>query len=493
MNEKERQMALESVRGGLEALKKAFGLSDEQFEALEKFSGAESILKRDPGVKAATPSAAPAAPPPPAAPPAPGAPAPPAEATTKVEDDKAVEAAKAEEAKAAEAKKVEEAKAAEAKKADEAKAAEAKKAEEAKAVEAKKAEETKASEEAKKAEKPKAAAAPAGVAAAELAAEETALSDRASKLPEDHYKIAYSGTIREITLGNADKTETVGGATSLPFQLFEGDMPRKPLIAMDVLDVAPEEWPDSLARHFEGVLDNPVAWAQKCVNDYGAGAICLSMVSTDPNGMNRPSAEAAKVAADVINSIDVPIIIWGCDNAEKDTETLRDITAMIGDKKVCLAPLTDANYRSIGATAMAFQHPVVAASPIDVNLAKQLNILMENLGMHLDTVLIDPSIGALGYGIEYSYSVMERIRLAALTQQDDKLQVPFICNLGREVWKAKEAKLPSDDLIGDQENRGVLMEAVTASMMLMAGGEVMIMRHPKSIALIKSLINGLTG
>jgi CO dehydrogenase/acetyl-CoA synthase delta subunit len=504
MNEKERQMALESVRGGLEALKKAFGLSDEQFEALEKFSGAESILKRDPGVKAATPSAAPAAPPPPAAPPAPAAPAPPAEATTKVEDDKAVEAAKAEEAKAAEAKKVEEAKAAEAKKAeeakaaeakkaDEAKAAEAKKAEEAKAVEAKKAEETKASEEAKKAEKPKAAAAPAGVGAAELAAEETALSDRASKLPEDHYKIAYSGTIREITLGNADKTETVGGATSLPFQLFEGDMPRKPLIAMDVLDVAPEEWPDSLARHFEGVLDNPVAWAQKCVNDYGAGAICLSMVSTDPNGINRPSAEAAKVAADVINSIDVPIIIWGCDNAEKDTETLRDITAMIGDKKVCLAPLTDANYRSIGATAMAFQHPVVAASPIDVNLAKQLNILMENLGMHLDTVLIDPSIGALGYGIEYSYSVMERIRLAALTQQDDKLQVPFICNLGREVWKAKEAKLPSDDLIGDQENRGVLMEAVTASMMLMAGGEVMIMRHPKSIALIKSLINGLTG
>ena len=471
MNEKERQMALESVRGGLEALKKAFGLSDEQFEALEKFSGAESILKRDPGVKAATPSAAPAAPPPPAAPPAPAAPAPPAEATTKVEDDKAVEAAKAEEAKAAEAKK----------------------AEEAKAVEAKKAEEPKASEEAKKAEKPKAAAAPAGVGAAELAAEETALSDRASKLPEDHYKIAYSGTIREITLGNADKTETVGGATSLPFQLFEGDMPRKPLIAMDVLDVAPEEWPDSLARHFEGVLDNPVAWAQKCVNDYGAGAICLSMVSTDPNGMNRPSAEAAKVAADVINSIDVPIIIWGCDNAEKDTETLRDITAMIGDKKVCLAPLTDANYRSIGATAMAFQHPVVAASPIDVNLAKQLNILMENLGMHLDTVLIDPSIGALGYGIEYSYSVMERIRLAALTQQDDKLQVPFICNLGREVWKAKEAKLPSDDLIGDQENRGVLMEAVTASMMLMAGGEVMIMRHPKSIALIKSLINGLTG
>jgi len=286
---------------------------------------------------------------------------------------------------------------------------------------------------------------------------------------------------------------TVGGTNTLPFQLFEGDMPKKPLIAMEVLDVAPEEWPETLTRHFEGVLDNPVAWAQKCVNDYQAEAICLSLVSTDPNGMNSASADAAKVAADVINGVDVPIIIWGCDNAEKDTETLRDSTAMIGDKKVCLSPLTDTNYRTIGATAMAFQHPVVAASPIDVNLAKQLNILMENLGMQLDTVLIDPSIGALGYGIEYTYSVMERIRLAALTQQDDKLQVPFICNLGREVWKAKEVRLPSDNLIGDQENRGVLMEAVTASIMLMAGGEVLIMRHPKAIALTKSLVNGLTG
>ena len=164
---------------------------------------------------------------------------------------------------------------------------------------------------------------------------------------------------------------------------------------------------------------------------------------------------------------------------------------MVGEKKVCLAPLSDANYRSIGATAMAFQHPMVAASPIDVNLAKQLNILLENLGVPLESVLIDPSVGALGYGIEYTYSVMERIRLAAMTQQDEKLQVPIICNLGREVWKAKETKLPTDDLLGDQERRGVLMEAMTASCMLTAGGEVLIMRHPQAIALTKSLINGL--
>lgn len=140
---------------------------------------------------------------------------------------------------------------------------------------------------------------------------------------------------------------------------------------------------------------------------------------------------------------------------------------------------------------MAFQHPMVAASPIDVNLAKQLNILLENLGVPLSTVLMDPSIGALGYGIEYTYSVMERIRLAALTQKDEKLQVPIICNLGREVWKTKEVGLPTDALLGDQEQRGVMMEAMTAACMLLAGGEVLIMRHPRAINMTKSLINGL--
>jgi CO dehydrogenase/acetyl-CoA synthase delta subunit len=208
--------------------------------------------------------------------------------------------------------------------------------------------------------------------------------------------------------------------------------------------------------------------------------------------MNRPAADAAKTAAAVVEAVDVPVILWGCGNADKDTETLREVTAMVGDRKVCLAPLSDANYKSIGATAMAFGHPVVAASPIDVNLAKQLNILLENLGMQLDSVLIDPSIGALGYGIEYSYSVMERIRLAALTQKDEKLQVPIICNLGREVWKAKEVRLESDDMLGDQERRGVLMEAITASCMLMAGGEVLIMRHPQAVSLTRALIDGLT-
>jgi CO dehydrogenase/acetyl-CoA synthase delta subunit len=259
------------------------------------------------------------------------------------------------------------------------------------------------------------------------------------------------------------------------------------------MDVRPDNWPDTLTKYFDDVMDSPVDWAKKCVDVYKAEALNIWLNGTDPNGENRSAADAAKDAAAVIEAVDVPIIVWGCGNAEKDTETLREITSLIGDKKVCLAPLEDANYRAIGATAMAFQHPMVASSPIDVNLAKQLNILLENLGVPLGTVMMDPSVGALGYGIEYTYSVMERIRIAALTQKDEKLQVPIICNLGREVWKAKEAGLPTDEMLGDQENRGIMMEAITASCMLMAGGEVLIMRHPKAVNMTKALINGLAG
>jgi CO dehydrogenase/acetyl-CoA synthase delta subunit len=491
MNEKERQMALESVRLGLDALKKAYGLSDDQFDALTKFAGAEAILKREPVLAA---PAAPAA--------APVAPAAPAPVTDESAAKKAAEAAALEDAKKGEAaKKAAESKAAEETKQAEVakKAAEAAAAEEAKKIEAsKKAAEAKAAEATKKPAAPAekkapAAAAPvsAAVGAAALALEKAPLSERAAKVPEASYKQAYTGAIRQTVLGDAASGIKVGGESTLPFHLFEGAMPNKPMIAFDILDVKPDEWPDSLARHYQDVMDNPVAWAQKCVKEYGADAICISMVSTDPNGLNRPSGEAAKAAAEVVKNIEVPVIVWGCGNGEKDTETLREITSLIGDKKVCLAPLSDSNYRAIGATAMAFQYPMVAASPIDVNLAKQLNILLENLGVSLESVLIDPSIGALGYGIEYTYSVMERIRLAALTQKDEKLQVPFICNLGREVWKAKECRLPSDEMIGDQETRGILMEAITASCMLMAGGELMIMRHPRAVSLTKSLISGL--
>jgi len=492
MNEKERVMALAAMNQGLSALKKAYGLSDEQFAVITSFAGVHAILNREPEkAVAASAPAAPAAP-----------------AVTSSVDTAAAEAAKTKAAAEAKMKAEAQAKALE-EAAVQAKAKEAAaretavadttkaKAEQETAAQAKvqEAARLKADEVAKAAVQaavqPAASTASADLGVAALALEKTTLAERSTKVDEKFYKEKYTGVIRETVLGNGDHTITVGGGASMPFHLFEGKQPHKSLIAMDVLDSRPEDWPETLARHFTDVMDNPVAWAQKCIKVYGAEAINISLVSTDPNGMNRSAADAAKIAAQIIEAVEVPIIVWGCGNNEKDTETLRDLTSVIGNKKVCLAPLEDANYRAIGATAMAFQHAIVAASPIDVNLAKQLNILLQNLGVSLDTVLMDPSVGALGYGIEYTYSVMERIRMAALIQQDEKLQVPIICNLGREVWKAKETKLPSDAMIGDQEKRGIMMEALTASCMLLAGGEILIMRHPKAVAMTKALINGL--
>ncbi|XOF34400.1 MAG: acetyl-CoA decarbonylase/synthase complex subunit delta [Candidatus Electrothrix sp. YB6] len=492
MNENGRRAALESVNKGLEALKKAYGLSDDQFNALMNFVDAASVLGQAP-----KPYSRPAAP---SAPTAPAVEKPAADDAARAEVEAKAQAEAEEKAKAEAAAKAEVEKKAQAEAAAKAEAEEKAKAEAAAKAEAEKKAQAeaaaKAEAEAKAEDKAKAAsaaAAPSDLDAPVLAADETPFAERATKVPASSYSMGYSGAIREVTLGNGENTVTVGGSTSLPFHLFEGEMGNKPLIAMEVMDVRPDNWPETLSRHFDDVMDSPVDWAKKCVDVYKADAINIWLAGTDPNGANRPAADAAKDAAAVINAVDVPIIVWGCGNAEKDTETLREVTAQIGDKKVCLAPLEDSNYRAVGATAMAFQHPMVAASPIDVNLAKQLNILLENLGVPLDTVMMDPSVGALGYGIEYTYSVMERIRIAALTQKDEKLQVPIICNLGREVWKAKEAGLPTDDMMGDQENRGVMMEAITASCMLTAGGEVLIMRHPKAVNMTKSLINGLIG
>jgi len=366
------------------------------------------------------------------------------------------------------------------------------------APEPEKAAEPEAEKEARPVPEPavSAPAAPAGegvssVETAPLAREEAALSERAGDIPEDMYMEPCAGAIQECVIGDGDSAITLGGEKTLPFHTFEGEMGNAPKIAFEVLDSAPDEWPEPLVKYYSDVFNDPAAWAQKCVREFNAQSICLSLVSTDPNGANVSSADAAKVAQKVVESVDVPIVLWGCGNAEKDTETLREITGLTGTRKICIGPLSDANYRTLGATAMAFQYPVVASTPIDVNLAKQLNILLENLGVSLDHILMDPSIGAVGYGLEYTYSVMERIRLAALTQNDDKLSVPFIVNLGREVWKAKETKQPSDGMLGDQERRGVLMEAITASSLLFAGGELMVMRHPKAVSMTEALIEGL--
>jgi acetyl-CoA decarbonylase/synthase complex subunit delta len=309
-------------------------------------------------------------------------------------------------------------------------------------------------------------------------------------VPFEISKITYTGKIKEVKLGKGPKAVTVGGETAYPFYLFEGEMDHPPRIAMEVYDAAPEDWPEPALEPFHEVVKDPVAWSKKCVESYGAELIALQLVSTDPNGLNRPPEEAVETVKKVASAIDVPVIVWGSGNADKDTEVLRKVAEVCDGMNLIIGPVVEGNYKQVGAGAIGYKHTAIASTPIDINLAKQLNILLGNLGVPDEQMILDPTTGGLGYGIEYTYSVMERVRMAALTQQDERLQFPIICNMAKEVWKAKEAKTKTEEAptLGDAKKRGILMEAVTAIMLLLAGADVLVMRHPEAIKLVREMI-----
>ena len=307
-------------------------------------------------------------------------------------------------------------------------------------------------------------------------------------------KIKYTGRIKEVTIGTGPKAVKVGGESCYPFYIFEGEMPNPPKVAFEVWDHEPQDWQEWAVEPFKDVIKDPAAWAKKCIEIYGAELIALQLKSADPNGMDRDVEEVVTVVKNVVDAITVPLIIWGTANDEKDAALLRRVTEVCEGKNVAIGPVAEKNYKQIGAMAIGYNQVVMASTPIDVNLAKQLNILLGNLGVPDEKIVVDPTTGGLGYGLEYTYSVMERDRMAALTQEDAKLQYPVICNLAHEVWKTRETRLTKeeDPKLGDEKKRSILMEAITAMSLLMAGADIVVMRHPDSIALIKDMIGELT-
>jgi acetyl-CoA decarbonylase/synthase complex subunit delta len=305
-------------------------------------------------------------------------------------------------------------------------------------------------------------------------------------------KQTYNGKIATMCLGMGPTAVQIGGADAYPFHLFEGQMPNRPKIAMEVWDYDPAtDWPAAARAPFQEVLATPADWARKCVQEFGADLIVLQLKSTDPNGRDVSATRALETVLAVLAAIEVPLIVWGTANHQKDEEVLKGIAEKTQGKNIVLAPVEETNHKGLGAVALAYGHTVTASSPIDVNLAKQLNILLGNLGVAREKTLIDPTTGGLGYGLEYSYSVMERIRMAALTQEDEKLQMPLINNIGNEVWKTKEAgtSLAEAPAMGDPEKRAVLMETVSAVCYLLAGSDVVILRHPESVRLVRLFID----
>ena len=306
-------------------------------------------------------------------------------------------------------------------------------------------------------------------------------------------KETYSGKVYAVTIGTGDSAVTFGGENVLPFHSFEGNTPNRPLIAYEIQDVPPSDWPENVQKVFEGVSDDPVKWAKYCQDELKAKAIALRLIGTHPDRENRSAEDAAKTVKDVLAAINIPLIILGSNHAEKDSSILVAAAEAAKDRNCIIGKAQEANYKTIAAAAMANNHKLIAMSELDINLSKQLNILITQMGFDKERVITDPMCSALGYGLEYTYSVMERIRLAALTQNDVTMQQPLMGDVGMYVWKVKETTASEADLPqwGAAEERGIAWEAETAAALLISGAELLIMRHPKAVSELEKLIEEL--
>jgi len=312
-------------------------------------------------------------------------------------------------------------------------------------------------------------------------------------------KERWTGTIREVTLGatsaeggSRTKTVTVGGETTLPFLHFEGAMPNPPIVGIEIQDGYPADWSPVLLEAWGDAVKDPAAWAKKA-EELGADVIVLKLRGADGDGNPTTGEQAAETIKAVLGATGLPIVVKGPGQAELDNTLLVAVAEASSGERLALGLCEDKNYRTIVAGALAHGHLVVASSPIDVNLAKQLNILITDMRLPLERVLMDPTTGALGYGLEYTYSVMERLRIAALTG-DGMTQQPMICFVGEESWRQKESRalegIPEE--WGDIEKRGITWEIVTATALLESGADILVLRHPKTISVIRDTINRLT-
>lgn len=313
-------------------------------------------------------------------------------------------------------------------------------------------------------------------------------------MPIEIPKDTWPGTVRKVTLGAtaADggtraHTVTVGGEKALSFHHFEAPMPYSPVVAVEIKDSRPDDWSPVLLKAWGDVVNDPADWA-KAAEAAGADVIVLSLSLVS-------AAEAVKSVKKVLAATGLPLIVLGPGQADVDNEQMVAIAEATKGERLVLGVCEDKNYRTIVATAMANGHLVTARTPMDVNLAKQLNILISDMGFPMDRVLMDPTTGALGYGIEYGFSAMERLRLAAL-QGDSMTQLPMLITPGYETWKTKESKVGGagsgvPESWGDWEKRGINWEVLTTVTLLDSCADIVVLRHPESIRQVKAAITEL--
>jgi len=314
-------------------------------------------------------------------------------------------------------------------------------------------------------------------------------------------KEKWSSTVATVRIGatpadggTRGSVVTLGGHSTLPFLHFDGETPHAPVLAMEVLDCAPTDWPAVAMAPFADVINDPAAWAAKCVKEYGAELICLRLQGIHPDFGGKSADEAAATVKAVLAAVDVPLIIWGCDIPEIDSVVLARCSEAARGERCLLGTVTEDSYKTLTVSCLADGHAIMTESPLDINMAKQINILVTEMGMPMDRIVMFPTTGGLGYGIEYAYSIQERGRLASLSG-DKMMSSPVICTIGEEAWRAKEAKATDEEAPqwGDAVQRGPMWEAMTAITLLQAGSDILVMRHPDAVALVKKTIASMMG
>lgn len=292
--------------------------------------------------------------------------------------------------------------------------------------------------------------------------------------------------------GTRAKIVKVGGENTLPFLHFEGQIFNPPVVAMEVWDMEPPTWPDILKDEFKNCLNDVSAWAKKAIEEFGMELICLRLFSTHPDARDASGDEAAKTVEKVLKAISIPLIIIGGYSSQKDGDVLLKVAEVAKGENCLLGIAVQENYKTIAAACLSGGHSIIAETPIDINLAKQLNILISDMGFPVDKIVIHHATGGLGYGLEYTYSIIERTRLAALGG-DKMLSQPMVNFVGQETWRTKEAKAAQSEMPawGGQRERAILWEATTAVAFLNAGADILVMNHPQAIKSVKETIKEL--
>lgn len=309
----------------------------------------------------------------------------------------------------------------------------------------------------------------------------------------------WVGSINELVIGatkpeggTRSKTITIGGEKSLPFINSEAPTKNPPVVALEVWDREPDDWSKPVMDALGDAVKSPAAWAKKGIEEFGADLICLRLMATHPDFGNASAKEAVQVVKSVLGATGTPLIIWGSEHEEKDNEVLPRCSEAAKGEKCLLGVVTEDNYKTLTASCLADGHSLIGLSPIDINIAKQINILVMEMGFPANRIVMYPTTGALGYGLEYCYSIQERGRTAALGG-DKMMAMPVICQVGLEAWHAKEARATREEAAGwgDENTRGLFWEIATAMALLEAGSDILVLRHPAAVKAVKAAISKL--